>query len=77
LAIPEVRQSALVAGRSRGVKGLVDRVFAAALADGFAGPMPQLMLLLADDPIKAILHDAEEPTLAEPGQIGDRTCYRV
>jgi Undecaprenyl-phosphate galactose phosphotransferase WbaP len=32
VAIPEVRQSALVAGRSRGVKGFVDRVFAAALA---------------------------------------------
>jgi thiol-disulfide isomerase/thioredoxin len=54
-----------------------DRVLGRALTDGFAGPMPQIMLLLADDPMKALLHDAEEPKLAEPGQIGDCTCYRV
>jgi thiol-disulfide isomerase/thioredoxin len=54
-----------------------DRILASALTQGIAGAMPQIMLLLADDPIKALLHDAEEPALSEPGQIGDRGCYRV
>lgn len=54
-----------------------DQMLARALTQGIAGPTPQLMLLLADDPIKALLHDAEEPTLSEPGQIADRPCYRV
>jgi thiol-disulfide isomerase/thioredoxin/outer membrane lipoprotein-sorting protein len=54
-----------------------DRILAKALTQGMAGPTPQLMLLLADEPIKALLHDAEEPALSEPGQIADRACYRV
>ncbi len=54
-----------------------DRMLAAALTQGIAGAMPQVMLLLADEPMKALLHDAEEPALSEPGQIGDRDCYRV
>jgi thiol-disulfide isomerase/thioredoxin/outer membrane protein assembly factor BamB len=54
-----------------------DRMLASALTQGIAGAMPQVMLLLADDPMKALLHDAEEPVLSEPGQIGDRSCYRV
>ena len=40
-----------------------DRILATALS-GFAGPLPQAMLLLADDPLKAMLRDAEEPALA-------------
>ena len=54
-----------------------DRILASALTQGIAGAMPQVMLLLADDPLKALLHDADEPALSEPGQIGDRGCYRV
>ena len=56
---------------------LADRMLGRTLMQGIAGPTPQLMLLLTDDPIKALLHDAEEPILSEPGQIGDRACYRV
>ena len=48
-----------------------------AIDAGFAGPLPQLMLLLGDEPLNALLHDAEEPVLAEPGQIEGRDCYRV
>ena len=54
-----------------------DRILAGAMTQGIAGAMPQVMLLLADEPMKALLHDAEEPALSEPGQIGDRGCYRV
>jgi thiol-disulfide isomerase/thioredoxin len=54
-----------------------DRILATALSGDFAGALPQVMLLLADDPLKAMLRDAEEPSLAEPGQIDGRDCYRV
>ena len=55
-----------------------DRVLAMGLAQGFAGPMPQVLLLLADEPMKALLHDAvEDPVLSESGQIDGRNCYRV
>ena len=54
-----------------------DRILASGLTQGIAGPMPQIKLLLADDSLKALLHDAEEPALSELGQIGDRSCYRV
>ena len=35
-----------------------DRVLAMGLTQGVAGPMPQVLLLLADEPMKALLHDA-------------------
>ncbi len=54
-----------------------DRILASGLTQGIAGPMPQIVLLFADDPLKAMLNEAEEPALSEPGQIGDRGCYRV
>ena len=55
-----------------------DRVLAMGLAQGVAGPMPQLLLLLADEPMKALLQDStEDPTLSEPGEIDGRKCYRV
>ena len=54
----------------------IDPSLATAIAD-FAGPPPQLMLLLADDPLKALLRDAAEPALIEGGQIDGRDCYRV
>jgi len=54
-----------------------DRVLAAAMTQGFAGSAPPLMFLLGDDPLKAILQDAEPPELKEPGTIGDRPCHRI
>ena len=54
-----------------------DPLLANVLGKGPAGPPPQLMLLLADDPMKMFLGDGEEPTLAEPGKIDNRDCYRV
>ncbi len=54
-----------------------DRILTSALTQGIAGAMPQLVLLLADDPMKALLRDAAEPALSESGQIAGRDCYRV
>ncbi len=41
------------------------------------GLPPQLLFLLADDPLAALLRNAAEPELGEPGQIEGRDCYRV
>ncbi len=54
-----------------------DEMLSAAITQGFAGPSPQLVLLLADDPLKAFLHGADEPELAEPGKLGERDYYRI
>ncbi len=54
-----------------------DRVLASALGRGFAGPLPQLMLLLGEDPVKAFLQDADSVVLDEPGNIEGRNYYRV
>jgi len=54
-----------------------DRVLTAALTRGLAGPAPQLMLLLADDALEAILYKADEPKLLKPDKIDDDECYRV
>lgn len=48
-----------------------------ALTQNFAGATPQAMLLLADEPMKALLVDADKPVLSEPGKIEGRECYRV
>ncbi len=60
-----------------------DRVLHQALTQGFAGQVPQLMLLppqlvllLEDEPLKKMLGDAEV-SLLESGRIGDIDCYRV
>jgi len=37
----------------------------------------QLILLMADDPLKTLLHQSEEPEMIEPGMIGEHACYRV
>ncbi|MEE8451554.1 MAG: redoxin domain-containing protein [Thermoguttaceae bacterium] len=47
------------------------------LQAGFAGPPPQLLFLLGDDPLKMLLEGAEVTMLAEPGRIADHDCYRV
>jgi len=37
----------------------------------------QLILLLADDPLKTLLHESTEPEMIEPGMVGEHACYRV
>ena len=54
-----------------------DGMLARSLTQGLVGPSVQAMLLLGDDPKKALLAEAKEPTLAEPAQIEGRDCYRV
>lgn len=54
-----------------------DRELSMALTQSFAGATPQVMLLLAAEPMKALLRDAEEPVLSEPGKIDARDYYRV
>ena len=54
-----------------------DRILAMALTQGIGGPMPQPTLLLADEPIKALLRDDEKPELLESDKIDGRDCYRV
>jgi thiol-disulfide isomerase/thioredoxin len=56
----------------------------AQVADAMAGPtqgfswLPvQLILLLADDPLKTLLYGAKEPELLQPAAIGEDSCYRV
>ena len=54
-----------------------DGILDATLRSGFAGPPPQMLFLLADDPLKVLLQDAEVTVLEEPAQIAERDCYRV
>ena len=54
-----------------------DGILDATLRSGFAGPPPQMLFLLADDPLKVLLQDAEVTVLEEPAKIADRDCYRV
>jgi peroxiredoxin len=55
----------------------IDPNLAMSIGD-FAGPPPQLLLLLSDDPMRDLLRGADEPVLAEPSQTEDgRDCYRV
>ncbi len=54
-----------------------ERMLATAMTQNFGGAMPQLMLLLGDEPIKALLRDAEEPVLSKSGEIEGANCYRV
>jgi len=54
-----------------------DRMLAAALSGGLPGTPPQLTLLLAEDPLKMLLRGVEQTTLAEPGTIDQRGCYRL
>ncbi len=54
-----------------------DLVVAMTMNRGFAGGLPQLLLLFDKDPLKGLLQDLEEPVLDDPGQIDGRDCYRV
>jgi len=54
-----------------------DQYLAQVVRQGFGGDPPQLTLLLEEDALKAILGDADKPSLAEPGEIEGRPCYRV
>ncbi|MEN6449400.1 MAG: redoxin domain-containing protein [Thermoguttaceae bacterium] len=54
-----------------------DFVLTDALNSGFAGMMPQVMLLLGEKPMDALLDGGEEPVLSDSEQIDGRDCYRV
>ena len=54
-----------------------DRILAMALSQGIGGALPQALLLLANEPIKALLGDDANPALLEPKAIEGRDCYRV
>lgn len=54
-----------------------DRILTAASCNGFAGAVPQILLLFDDKALDVLLRDAEEPKLVEPGEIEGRGCYRV
>ncbi len=55
----------------------MDMVVRMAMNEGFGGATPQPLLLLADQPLDALLRDSEEPVLSQSGQIDGRDCYRV
>ena len=54
-----------------------DRILAPELSNELFGAPPQLTLLLNDKAVESLLSDAEEPRLAEPGEIDGREYYRV
>ncbi len=54
-----------------------DRILTAAACNRFAGVAPQMLLLMDDKAVDILLRNAEEPKLAEPGEIEGRICYRV
>jgi thiol-disulfide isomerase/thioredoxin len=54
-----------------------DPILTAAASNGFAGALPQVLLLLDDKAVDVLLRDAEEPKLVEPGTIEGRECFRV
>lgn len=56
---------------------LADPVLAGVLTGGVAGSMPQIALLLADDPLVGILADAQPPKLIEPQAVDGQMCDRV
>ena len=53
------------------------QVLTPVLGQSFARHLARLVLLLADGPIEQLLEGAQEPELAEPGEIEGRKCYRV
>ena len=54
-----------------------DRLLASVLGSGITGPPPQPILLLEDDPLSFVLHNAKATVLGKPETIADRQCYRV
>ena len=60
---------------------LSDEVLASALTQGptqsFSWVPVQLLLLWADDPLKTILYQAQDPVLLGTGDIEGRECYRI
>ncbi|MGA2798461.1 MAG: redoxin family protein [Thermoguttaceae bacterium] len=54
-----------------------DRILMAASCNGFAGAVPQILLVVDDKAVDVLLHDAEEPKLIDPGEIEGRPCHRV
>ncbi|NUQ64203.1 MAG: redoxin domain-containing protein [Pirellulales bacterium] len=60
---------------------LSDEMFASALTQGPTQPFSwvpvQLLLLWADEPLKTVLYQAQDPVLLGTGTIDARECYRV
>ena len=60
---------------------LSDTIFDSAISEGgpsqFSLIPPQVLLLLAKDPLKTIRYRSKEPTLLTPDKIGEDECYRV
>ena len=62
---------------------LNDAIFYGAMSEGAPTQVslvpPQLLLLLAKDPLKTLLHGSQRPTLLAPEKIGEDElpCYRV
>ncbi|MBN1396367.1 MAG: redoxin domain-containing protein [Pirellulales bacterium] len=56
---------------------LSDPVLAEAWAGGIGDLLPQVLLLLTDDPLKYLLNGVEEVALLESGEIDGRQCYRL
>jgi thiol-disulfide isomerase/thioredoxin len=54
-----------------------DRLLASVLGAGITGPPPQPILLLEDDPLSFVLHNAQATALQTPQPIADRQCFRV
>ncbi len=54
-----------------------DRLLASTILQGFAGAPPQLMLLLEEKAVDALLYGAQETTLDEPAKIDGRSHYRI
>jgi outer membrane lipoprotein-sorting protein/peroxiredoxin len=57
--------------------GLLGRSMFSGPTQGYSMVPVQLVLLLANDPLKTLLHDAKDPELLEPTKIGEFMCYRV
>jgi hypothetical protein len=67
----------VIAYRTEPWHGVTGEIPLSSALDDFGGPPPQLFLLLAADPMKFLLSNADEPELLESGQIDRHDCYRV
>ncbi|MEN6457691.1 MAG: redoxin domain-containing protein [Thermoguttaceae bacterium] len=54
-----------------------DLVLTDAMTQEFGGAMPQVMLMLGEQPMAALTQGGAEPILAESGEINGHECYRV
>ncbi|MCR4415188.1 MAG: redoxin domain-containing protein, partial [Thermoguttaceae bacterium] len=57
--------------------GAISGAVSQAPTQSFSWVPIQLLLLLADDPLKTLLHKSDEPVLLEPAKIDEYECLRV